>query len=521
MRTFIRRAQWLALALMLALGLTACFQAAGEDLPPTQRGNIVPVNAGQQTGTLGPSPTALVQPTSPNLAPTVEEETPLPSPMVLATQIPTDVEQLGGTPTPTLTVTSGAFATSTPLMTDTPQPTFTPPPAQATFTPLPTYTSLPTYTPFPTFTEPPVEPTQPGIWPGGPTATYTPFPRVTFGPTPTYTLPPGASLPDGQGGFAGDAVVVQPQQPTQPPPQESVPLAEREQPTLAPGGVGGPVNPTPIAVVEPVSFSPTPIGGQPPVPTATAAQVAQLPTMSAGNMTATQLIYQATATSAAQLGLPSPVPPGMPTQDPLVQPPPAATQPVQVQPIQPGVYPPNATVITATPFGQPGICNEHLIQPGETLYRIALNYGVSADDVALQNNILNADLIEAGDTLLIPCYIPPSATPIPVPIVQGAPVVNNTTGGQTGVVVSQPQIYTVQAGDNIYQISLRFGVDMSELVAANGLNAVTMNTISVGQQLVIPGTAAIIVTATPIGVPTIPAGLPTATPYIIIVTSAP
>jgi LysM repeat protein len=235
-------------------------------------------------------------------------------------------------------------------------------------------------------------------------------------------------------------------------------------------------------------------------------------------MTATQMLYEATANAAATLGIPTPFPPNVPTQVIPTQDPLAPVQPTQQPQIPAGSYPPNATVITATPFGQPGICSEHLIQPGETLSRIALNYGVSTNEIAVANNIVNPDLIEAGQTLLIPCYIPPTATPVVVPVVQGAVTV---VPGQTGV-VSQPQIYTVQVGDNIYQISLRFGVDMSALVAANGLNATTMNMIYVGQQLVIPGaTTAIVVTATPIGTPPAPVVNPTLTPFIIIVTSAP
>jgi LysM repeat protein len=177
-------------------------------------------------------------------------------------------------------------------------------------------------------------------------------------------------------------------------------------------------------------------------------------------------------------------------------------------------------VITATPFGTPGMCSEHLIQVGETLYRIALQYGVSADEIAVANNILNPDLIEAGSTLLIPCVVPATPTPAQVPVVQGAET-GSGQGGQ-GTTATSRQIYTVQAGDNIYQISLRFGVDMAELVAINGLNAVTMNMIYVGQEMIIPGTAVVIVTPTPVGATPAPVpAQPTATPYIIIITNTP
>jgi LysM repeat protein len=222
--------------------------------------------------------------------------------------------------------------------------------------------------------------------------------------------------------------------------------------------------------------------------------VAQGPTLTGGQMTATQIVYGATATAAFLMGtqLPAPTPFG---QQPV--------QPGQV--LQPGQYPPNVTLVTATPLGQPGMCAEHRITIGETLTRIALTYGVTAQAIATANGIVNPDLIEAGDTLQIPC---PAAAATPVPTVPGQTTTTTTTG---------QQVYIVQAGDNIYRISLRFGVDMGELVLLNGLNEVTMNTIYVGQQLTIPASAVIVATPGP-GTP-LPA--PTLTPFIIVVTSAP
>ncbi|HVO69561.1 MAG TPA: SH3 domain-containing protein [Aggregatilineaceae bacterium] len=44
----------------------------------------------------------------------------------------------------------------------------------------------------------------------------------------------------------------------------------------------------------------------------------------------------------------------------------------------------------------------HVVQPGENLFRISLNYGVNMYDVARLNGIINLALIYAGQTLLIP-----------------------------------------------------------------------------------------------------------------------
>jgi LysM repeat protein len=144
-------------------------------------------------------------------------------------------------------------------------------------------------------------------------------------------------------------------------------------------------------------------------------------------------------------------------------------------------------IITATPAGQPGICEQYLVQPGETLYRIAARFNVTVQQIAQANSIVNPDLIQAGYTLQIPCPVPTTPTPIPATPSTGTSGQGGYTGGN---------VYVVQAGDNIYRLSVRFGVSMQELMSANGLTAQTMNLIYVGQELIIPPTATILLTPT-------------------------
>ncbi|MBZ0307038.1 MAG: LysM peptidoglycan-binding domain-containing protein, partial [Anaerolineae bacterium] len=49
-----------------------------------------------------------------------------------------------------------------------------------------------------------------------------------------------------------------------------------------------------------------------------------------------------------------------------------------------------------------------------------------------------------------------------------------------------PFTYTVVAGDNIYRISVRYGITMRELLNANP-QITNMNVISEGQQITVPG----------------------------------
>src|SRR5688500_10809703 len=44
----------------------------------------------------------------------------------------------------------------------------------------------------------------------------------------------------------------------------------------------------------------------------------------------------------------------------------------------------------------------HTVQPGETLFRIALRYGVNVNTLASANGIFNPDRIYAGQVLVVP-----------------------------------------------------------------------------------------------------------------------
>jgi LysM repeat protein len=107
----------------------------------------------------------------------------------------------------------------------------------------------------------------------------------------------------------------------------------------------------------------------------------------------------------------------------------------------------------------------HVVQPGENLYRIGLQYGISWLALANHNNLPNANAIYAGQELRIPAESGAGApTPTPPPAAE-------TT-------------YVVQAGDTLYRIGQLFDMSWVTIAQANGL--VNPNHIFVGQQLKIP-----------------------------------
>jgi LysM repeat protein len=105
----------------------------------------------------------------------------------------------------------------------------------------------------------------------------------------------------------------------------------------------------------------------------------------------------------------------------------------------------------------------HVVQPGEDLFRLALNDGTTVTALAQANFLVNPDLIFAGVTLRVPCG-PTSPTPSPQPCIR-------TT-------------YVVQLGEDLFRIGLRYGIDPDTLAAFN--NIADPNLIFAGTSIAIP-----------------------------------
>jgi LysM repeat protein len=84
------------------------------------------------------------------------------------------------------------------------------------------------------------------------------------------------------------------------------------------------------------------------------------------------------------------------------------------------------------------------------------------------------------------------------------------TEAVTATPTTQGGTYTVQVGDNLFRIALRYGLTTRQLAEANGITNPAL--IYVGQRLVIPGTSGTLPTATPVPATTSqPTVAPTAT----------
>jgi LysM repeat protein len=77
------------------------------------------------------------------------------------------------------------------------------------------------------------------------------------------------------------------------------------------------------------------------------------------------------------------------------------------------VPPPNMQLPTATPVSTlvpPGTLITYIVMPGDTLGAIAVRFNSTVDAIVKENNLANANDINAGDILKIPVNI---ATPVP------------------------------------------------------------------------------------------------------------
>lgn len=108
-------------------------------------------------------------------------------------------------------------------------------------------------------------------------------------------------------------------------------------------------------------------------------------------------------------------------------------------------------------FGRPSQEIEHVVAPNETLFTLAVRYGTSVDAIVHANNIVNPGLIFVGQRLkIVPGQVGPGPT----------------------------RTYTVQGGDTLISIALRFGTTSQAIAIANNLP--NPNLIYPGQVLRIP-----------------------------------
>lgn len=111
----------------------------------------------------------------------------------------------------------------------------------------------------------------------------------------------------------------------------------------------------------------------------------------------------------------------------------------------------------------------YTVKPGDTLYSIASNNGVSVDTIISDNVLPNNNLsvgqvlrLRVGDAEVLECFGPDFEIP--------EEIIPSIT-------------YVVKPGDNLYNIAKQYNTSVSEIVS---LNSLPNNNLNIGQQLLIP-----------------------------------
>lgn len=130
----------------------------------------------------------------------------------------------------------------------------------------------------------------------------------------------------------------------------------------------------------------------------------------------------------------------------------------------------------------------YTVAAGDTLFRIALRFSLTVQELATANGITNVEFISVGQVLKIPhCG---STTPS-----GGTTTGGTTTGGGTAPGTLAPHgddtvaangdiLHTVKSGENLFRIALSYGMSWEVVAKYNGIT--NPNAISIGDVIHIP-----------------------------------
>ena len=136
----------------------------------------------------------------------------------------------------------------------------------------------------------------------------------------------------------------------------------------------------------------------------------------------------------------------------------------------------------------------HTVSAGETLASIAAAYGQTEADLLTRNKLESAGSIFVGlELVIIPGEAQAESTPTadagapgePEPAATPAPVGDSRHAFARFGDPVEPFLFTVKSGDTLFEIGLRYNQTVDALVRAN--NLLNPGLLRVGQQLIIPG----------------------------------
>lgn len=153
-----------------------------------------------------------------------------------------------------------------------------------------------------------------------------------------------------------------------------------------------------------------------------------------------------------------------PTEEPTAEPTAEPTEEPTAEPTEEATAEP-----TVEPMETQEVSLEtvYVVQRGDTLMEIAKRYNTTVFELGRLNNILNYNMIAAGQVLRLPVEEESSPEATPAPTAEPEPI-----------------RHFVQFGDSIFRLAAHYGVTAQAIIEANGLE--NPNRIYYGQTLIIP-----------------------------------
>jgi len=126
----------------------------------------------------------------------------------------------------------------------------------------------------------------------------------------------------------------------------------------------------------------------------------------------------------------------------------------------------------------------HIVNKGETLWSIAQKYNLSVNLILATNNIANSELISIGQKVKIPSHKNAIAETNIINQAVIGKTNNNINNNISQPRNAEPIVYTVKAGDNLWDISRKYGVSVEVIIDINNFR--DKDFLSLGQKLEIP-----------------------------------
>lgn len=120
----------------------------------------------------------------------------------------------------------------------------------------------------------------------------------------------------------------------------------------------------------------------------------------------------------------------------------------------------------------------YVVQPGDTLYSISQEVGVSTTEISYLNKITDPNRISVGQRLIIPGKEPAEPKPAEPKPIEPKPIVEPK-------LPDEYYYYVVKTGDTLSSLSQKVGVSTRELIDLNKIT--NPDRLYIGQRLIIPG----------------------------------